>query len=46
MLINAPDELKAGISHRVNCLVAAAAPPAAVIEGMNAWASTSRTSTG
>src|SRR6478672_5170675 len=34
MLINAPDEWKRGISHRVNCLVAAAAPPAAVIEGM------------
>jgi fatty-acyl-CoA synthase len=34
MLINAPDEMKRGISHRVNGLVAAAAPPAAVIEGM------------
>jgi fatty-acyl-CoA synthase len=34
MLINAPDEWKAGIDHRVSCLVAAAAPPAAVIEGM------------
>ena len=34
MLINAPDEWKRGITHRVNCLVAAAAPPAAVIEGM------------
>jgi fatty-acyl-CoA synthase len=34
MLINAPAELKAGISHKVSCLVAAAAPPAAVIEGM------------
>jgi len=34
MLINAPDEWKQGISHRVSCLVAAAAPPAAVIEGM------------
>src|SRR4030095_9010392 len=34
MLINAPDELKAGIDHRVSCLVAAAAPPASVIEGM------------
>ena len=34
MLINAPDEWKQGITHRVNCLVAAAAPPAAVIEGM------------
>ena len=34
LLINAPDEWKRGIDHRVNCLVAAAAPPAAVIEGM------------
>jgi fatty-acyl-CoA synthase len=34
MLINAPGELKAGIAHEVSCLVAAAAPPAAVIEGM------------
>ncbi|MEO5764907.1 MAG: acyl-CoA synthetase [Casimicrobiaceae bacterium] len=34
MLINAPDELKKGIGHKVSCLVAAAAPPAAVIEGM------------
>ena len=34
MLINAPEELKRGIDHKVNCLVAAAAPPAAVIEGM------------
>jgi fatty-acyl-CoA synthase len=34
MLINAPDELKAGIDHKVCGLVAAAAPPAAVIEGM------------
>ncbi|MGH7000510.1 MAG: AMP-binding protein, partial [Stellaceae bacterium] len=34
MLINAPEEQKRGIAHRVNALVAAAAPPAAVIEGM------------
>ena len=34
MLINAPDAWKEGIDHRVSCLVAAAAPPAAVIEGM------------
>jgi len=33
-LINAPAELKAGIDHTVHCLVAGAAPPAAVIEGM------------
>jgi fatty-acyl-CoA synthase len=34
MLINAPDDMKQGIAHQVSCLVAAAAPPAAVIEGM------------
>jgi len=34
MLINAPEELKEGIKHKVSCLVAAAAPPASVIEGM------------
>jgi fatty-acyl-CoA synthase len=34
MLINAPAEWRAGIDHEVHCLVAAAPPPAAVIEGM------------
>jgi fatty-acyl-CoA synthase len=34
MLINAPQEWKEDIPHRVSCLVAAAAPPAAIIEGM------------
>ena len=34
LLINAPDEMKRGIRHRVSGLVAAAAPPAAMIEGM------------
>jgi len=34
MLINAPDEWKDGIAQKVSCLVAAAAPPASVIEGM------------
>jgi fatty-acyl-CoA synthase len=34
VLINAPDEWKRGIDHRVSCLVAAAAPPAAIMEGM------------
>jgi 3-(methylthio)propionyl---CoA ligase len=34
LLINAPEELRKGIDHQVNCLVAGAAPPAAVIEGM------------
>jgi fatty-acyl-CoA synthase len=34
LLINAPAELRQGITHPVNCLVAGAAPPAAVIEGM------------
>ncbi|MEP6656842.1 MAG: AMP-binding protein, partial [Betaproteobacteria bacterium] len=33
-LINAPAEWKVGIDHVVHCLVAGAAPPAAVIEGM------------
>src|SRR5512140_389395 len=33
-LINAPAEWKDGIDHVVHCLVAGAAPPAAVIEGM------------
>jgi fatty-acyl-CoA synthase len=33
-LINAPDEMRQGIAHRVAGLVAAAAPPAAMIEGM------------
>jgi fatty-acyl-CoA synthase len=33
-LINAPEELKRGIEHQVSALVAAAAPPAAMIEGM------------
>ncbi len=33
-LLNAPDEWKKGIEHTVNCLVAGAAPPGAVIEGM------------
>jgi fatty-acyl-CoA synthase len=33
-LINAPDAMKAGIGHRVHCLVAGAAPPPSVIEGM------------
>jgi fatty-acyl-CoA synthase len=34
LLINAPDAMKGGITHRVSALVAAAAPPAAMIEGM------------
>jgi fatty-acyl-CoA synthase len=34
MLINAPEELKQGIDHKVHAMVAAAAPPAAMIEGM------------
>src|SRR4030095_2549906 len=35
MLINAPDELKRGIEQRVSTMVAAAAPPVAMIEGMD-----------
>ncbi|HYC36560.1 MAG TPA: acyl-CoA synthetase [Usitatibacter sp.] len=34
MLLNAPAEWREGIAHKVSCLVAAAPPPAAVIEGM------------
>src|SRR5260370_19189626 len=34
MLINATEEMKRGISHQVSGLVAAAAPPAAMIEGL------------
>ena len=33
MLINAPSELRAGIGHTINGLIAGAAPPAAIIEG-------------
>lgn len=33
-LVNAADELKAGINHKVNAMTAGAAPPAAVIAGM------------
>jgi len=33
-LINAPEEMKKGITHKVHGMVAAAAPPAAMIEGM------------
>ncbi len=35
MLINAPPEWREGISHKVSALVAAAPPPASMIEGMN-----------
>jgi fatty-acyl-CoA synthase len=34
MIVDAPDEARRGIDHRVSALVAAAAPPAAMIEGM------------
>jgi fatty-acyl-CoA synthase len=34
-LVNAPQEWKQGIEHKVNAMVAAAAPPAAMIEGMD-----------
>ena len=36
MLNNAPDEMKAGINHQVKVMTAGAAPPAAVIQGMEA----------
>ncbi|MBV6476687.1 MAG: 3-methylmercaptopropionyl-CoA ligase [Rhodocyclaceae bacterium] len=35
MLINAPAEWREGITHKVSALVAAAPPPASMIEGMN-----------
>jgi fatty-acyl-CoA synthase len=35
MLVNAPEEMKRGIEHRVSAMVAAAAPPASMIEGMD-----------
>ena len=34
MIVNAPDEMKAGIDHKVEVMTAGAAPPAAIIEGM------------
>jgi fatty-acyl-CoA synthase len=34
LIINAPEDLKRGISHRIQAMTAGAAPPAAVIEGM------------
>jgi fatty-acyl-CoA synthase len=34
LLLNAPAAMKAGIDHTVSCLVAGAAPPVAMIEGM------------
>jgi fatty-acyl-CoA synthase len=33
-LVNAPEAMKQGIGHQVSAMVAAAAPPAAMIEGM------------
>jgi fatty-acyl-CoA synthase len=35
MLISAPKAMKQGIDHRVHAMVAAAAPPASMIEGMD-----------
>ena len=34
MLLSAPAEVRAGIDHQVSCMVAGAAPPAAMIGGM------------
>lgn len=36
LLVNAPDELKLGLPHGVKTMVAGAAPPASMIEGMEA----------
>jgi fatty-acyl-CoA synthase len=35
LLVNAPQLLRAGITHRVHAMVAGAAPPSAMIEGMD-----------
>jgi fatty-acyl-CoA synthase len=35
LLVNAPQEMKRGITQRVSAMVAAAAPPASMIEGMD-----------
>ena len=35
LLVSAPDEMKQGITHKVHAMVAAAAPPASMIEGMD-----------
>jgi len=35
MLISAPHQMKQGITHKVNAMVAAATPPASMIEGMD-----------
>ncbi|MDX9731040.1 MAG: AMP-binding protein, partial [Bdellovibrionales bacterium] len=35
LLINAPEDLREGLSHKVEAFVAGAAPPAAMIEGMS-----------
>ncbi|MDD5296336.1 MAG: acyl-CoA synthetase [Rhodocyclaceae bacterium] len=34
MLINAPESVRAGVEHKVSALIAGAAPPASIIEGM------------
>ena len=34
LLVNAPDDMKAGLPRGIKCMVAGAAPPAAMIEGM------------
>jgi len=36
LLVNAPEAMKAGIAHTVKAMVAGAAPPASMIEGMEA----------
>jgi fatty-acyl-CoA synthase len=46
LLINAPADWHAGITQKVRGMVAGAAPPAAMIEGMAGWASTSPMCTG
>ena len=40
MLVNAPEAMKVGLPTGVKAMVAGAAPPAAMIEGMENWALT------
>jgi fatty-acyl-CoA synthase len=35
LIINAPAEMRAGVTHKVSAMVAGAAPPASMIEGMD-----------
>jgi fatty-acyl-CoA synthase len=45
LLVNAPAAMKQGVPAGVKAMVAGAAPPASMIEGMEPWALTSPMST-